>query len=84
MQEGPENGLDRLDSTLFALMILSRIEDRRRRRRRSASKTRVTALMAPSLTRSLTRITNIQAIKAASPISFFTPQPGFPLSCIML
>jgi hypothetical protein len=31
--KGPESGLDRLDSTLFALMILSRIEDRRRRRR---------------------------------------------------
>ena len=47
-------------------MILSRIEDRRRRRRHSASKTRVTALMAPSLTRSSTRTTSIQAIKAAS------------------
>src|SRR5580704_6160061 len=38
-------------------MILSRIEDRRRRRR-----------FAPSLTRSSTRTTSIQAIKAATPI----------------
>src|SRR5580704_8833843 len=44
-----------MDGTLFALVILSRIEDRRRRRRHSASKTRVTALMAPSLTRLPTR-----------------------------
>src|ERR1700722_5345091 len=36
-------------------MILSGIKDRRRRRRHSASKMRVTALMAPSLTRSSTR-----------------------------
>jgi len=57
-----------LDSTLFALMILSRIEDRRRRRRHSASKTRVTALMAPSLTRSSPWTTGAQAIKAATPI----------------
>jgi hypothetical protein len=51
---GGESGLDRLESTLFALMILSRIADRRRRRR-----------FAPSLTRSSTRTTSIQAIKAA-------------------
>jgi hypothetical protein len=54
-----------MDGTLFVLMILSRIEDRRRRRRHSASKTRVTALMAPSLTRSSARTTGIHAIKAA-------------------
>src|SRR5580698_8818607 len=36
-------------------MNLSRIYDRQRRRRHSASKTRVTALMAPSLTTSSTR-----------------------------
>jgi hypothetical protein len=47
-----------MDSTLFALAILSRIEDRRRRRR-----------FAPSLTRSPTRTTSIHAIKAATPIS---------------
>src|SRR5580704_10267049 len=83
-QEGPESGLDRLDSTLFVLMFLSRIEDRRRRRRRSASKTRVTALMAPSLTRTSTRTTSIQAIKAASPISQIDPNTWgfpFPASC---
>src|SRR5580704_16904533 len=44
-----------MDGTLFVLAILSRIEDRRRRRRHSASKTRVNALMAPSLTRLPTR-----------------------------
>jgi hypothetical protein len=55
MQYRLESGLDRLDDTLFALMILSRVEDRRRRRRQSAAKTRVTALMAPPLTRSSTR-----------------------------
>jgi hypothetical protein len=63
--EGRESGLDRMDGTLFALVILSRIEDRRRRRRHSASKTRVTALMAPSLTNSSTRTTGSHAIKAA-------------------
>jgi hypothetical protein len=67
--EGRESGLDRMDGTLFALVILSGIVDRRRRRRHSASKTRVTALMAPSLTRSPTRTTSIHAIKAATPIS---------------
>jgi hypothetical protein len=55
MSNGGESGLDRLDSTLFVLVILSRIEDRRRRRR-----------FAPSLTRSPTRTTSIQAIKAAN------------------
>jgi hypothetical protein len=64
--EGRESGLDRMESILFALIILSRIEDRRRRRRHSASKTRVTALMAPSLTRLSTRTTSIHAIKAAT------------------
>src|ERR1700734_4359816 len=44
IRERPESGLDRLDSTVFVLTILSRIEDRRRRRR-----------FAPSLTRSSTR-----------------------------
>ena len=43
-----------MDSTLFVLMILSRINDRRRRRR-----------FAPSLTRSSARTTGIHAIKAA-------------------
>jgi len=43
-----------MDSTLFVLMILSRIVDRRRRRR-----------FAPYLTRSSTRTTDIHAIKAA-------------------
>jgi hypothetical protein len=57
MQDGPESGLDRMDSTLFVLAILSRIEDRRRRRR-----------FAPSLTRLPTRTTSIHAIKAAIPI----------------
>jgi hypothetical protein len=52
--EGRESGLDRMDGILFALVILSRIEDRRRRRR-----------VAPSLTRSPTRTTSIHAIKAA-------------------
>src|SRR5580692_9563343 len=53
-----ESGLDRLDSTLFALMILSRTA-------RSAA-----AFGGPrSLTRSSTRTTSIQAIKAATPIS---------------
>jgi len=33
MSESLESGLDRLDGILFVLMILSRIEDRRRRRR---------------------------------------------------
>jgi hypothetical protein len=56
--KGPESGLDRLDSTLFVLAILSRIADRRRRRR-----------FAPSVTRLPTRTTSIQAIKAATPIS---------------
>jgi hypothetical protein len=54
MCEALESGLDRMDSTLFVLMILSRIEDRRRRRR-----------FAPSLTKSSTRTTGIHAIKAA-------------------
>jgi len=58
-----------MDDTLFVLIILSRIVDRRRRRRHSASKTRVTALMAPSLTRWSTRTTSIHATKAATPIS---------------
>jgi allantoinase len=66
MCDGLESGLDRMDSTLFVLAILSRIEDRRRRRRHSASKTRVTALMAPSLTGSPTRTTGSHAIKAAT------------------
>jgi hypothetical protein len=54
MSHGLESGLDRMDGILFALMILSRIEDRRRRRR-----------FAPSLTKSSTRTTSIHAIKAA-------------------
>jgi hypothetical protein len=44
MSDRRESGFDRLDGTLFVLMILSRIVDRRRRRR-----------YAPSLTRSSTR-----------------------------
>src|SRR5580700_4571934 len=56
--QGPESGLDRMDSTLFVLAFLSRIEDRRRRRR-----------FAPSLTRMPTRTTSIHAIKAATSIS---------------
>ncbi len=68
-----ESGLDRLDGILFVLMILSRIEDRRRRRR-----------FAPSLTRSSTRTTSIQAIKAASrsagdrPLQFKDSRGGQP------
>jgi len=44
MSDRRESGLDRLDGNLFVLIILSRIEDRRRRRR-----------FAPSLTRLSTR-----------------------------
>jgi len=54
---------------VFVLMILSRIEDRRRRRRHSASKTRVTALMAPSLTRSSTRTTQHPSDQGRTPIN---------------
>jgi hypothetical protein len=54
MWHGLESGLDRMDSVLFVLKSLSRIEDRRRRRR-----------FAPSLTSSSTRTTGSHAIKAA-------------------
>jgi hypothetical protein len=58
-----------LDSTLFVLLNLSRIEDRRRRRR-----------FAPSLTSSATRTTGIQAIKAATSIGYRVAQSRNPIS----
>src|ERR1700681_4388803 len=43
IRNGPESGLDRMDGTVFVLMILSRIADRRRRGR-----------VAPALTKNTT------------------------------
>jgi hypothetical protein len=63
--KGPESGLDRLDSTLFALMILSRTAPSAQLR---ASSTRYGVAASGglrSLTKSSTRTTSIQAIKAA-------------------
>src|SRR5580692_11205535 len=63
---GPESGLDRMDSTLFVLAILSRIKDRPLARLRASLTRYGRRRFAPSLTRSSTRTTSIQAIKAAS------------------
>jgi hypothetical protein len=49
-----------MESALFVLPILSRIDDRQRRRR-----------FAPSLARSATRTTGNQAIKGANSIGFY-------------
>jgi hypothetical protein len=54
---GPESGLDRMESTLFVLVMLSRTA-------RSAA----TSGGLQSLTTSPTRTTSIHAIKAATPI----------------
>jgi hypothetical protein len=64
----PESGLDRLDSTLFVLAILSRIVDRRRRRR-----------FAPSLTRSPTRTTQHPSDQGRHPLSRKRIDPWQPL-----
>src|SRR5580704_11856343 len=80
VSEGPESGLDRMDSTLFALMILSRIVDRPLARLRASLTRYGRRRFAPSLTRSSTRTTSIQAIKAAisisATISIFDPRRG--------
>src|ERR1700719_1730940 len=58
IRNGPESGLDRMDDTVFVLMILSRIADRRRRRR-----------FAPSLTKSSTRTIQHPCDQGRPPIS---------------
>jgi len=54
-----------MDSVLFALMILSRIEDRPLARLRASLTRYGRRRFAPSLTRSSTRTTGSHAIKAA-------------------
>jgi len=69
MQDGAENGLDRMDSLFVRVDEL--VKDRYRRRRRR---------FAPSLTSSSTRTTCAHAIKAAIPVSLDLLIPGDGLS----